>query len=251
MAIYTCVLLDIDNTLLDFDAAERQALTAMLAEYELPHDEAACEVYHKVNRELWDDLAKGRLNKQKLFQIRFSRFMQAMQLPDNGKGKVMNDRYEELLATHADLLPGALTALEELGEVATLAIVSNGSATVQEARITASGIDRYMDGIYISEKIGAAKPSAKLFEHALRDLGITNKSRVLMVGDDLLADIKGGLNAGVDTCWFNPKNAENKSGITPKFTVGSYEELYRIVMEPEELENLGVRNRRHSNEALL
>ena len=84
MAIYTCVLLDVDNTLLDFDAAERQALTAMLAEYELPHDEAACEVYHKVNRGLWDDLAKGKLNKQKLFQVRFSRCMQAMQLPDNG-----------------------------------------------------------------------------------------------------------------------------------------------------------------------
>lgn len=251
MAIYTCVLLDIDNTLLDFDAAERQALTDMLAEYELPHDENACAVYHKVNRELWGSLAKGQLNKQKLFQIRFSRFMQAMQLPDNGKSKAMNDRYEELLATHADLLPGALTALEELGEVATLAIVSNGALAVQESRIAASGIGRYMDGIYISEKVGAAKPSAKLFEHAFRDLGITNKSRVLMVGDDLLADIKGGQNAGVDTCWFNPKNEENKSGITPKYTVGSYEELYRIVMEPEELENLGVRNRRHSNEALL
>ena len=251
MAIYTCVLLDIDNTLLDFDAAERQALTDMLAEYELPHDENACAVYHKVNRELWDSLAKGQLNKQKLFQIRFSRFMQAMQLPDNGKSKAMNDRYEELLATHADLLPGALTALEELGEVATLAIVSNGALAVQESRIAASCIGRYMDGIYISEKVGAAKPSAKLFEHAFRDLGITNKSRVLMVGDDLLADIKGGQNAGVDTCWFNPKNEENKSGITPKYTVGSYEELYRIVMEPEELENLGVRNRRHSNEALL
>jgi len=55
----------------------------------------------------------------------------------------------------------------------------------------------------------------------------------------------------VDTCWFNPGNLENKSGITPKYTVSSYEELYRIVMEPEELENIGVRNRRHSNEALL
>ena len=227
MAIYTCVLLDVDNTLLDFDAAERQALTDMLAEYELPHDEATYDTYHKVNRELWDSLAKGQLNKQKLFQIRFSRFMQTMQLPDNGKGKAMNDRYEELLATHADLLPGALTALEELSEVATLALVSNGAIAVQ------------------------AKPSAKLFEHAFRDLGITNKSRVLMVGDDLLADIKGGLNAGVDTCWFNPGNLENKSGITPKYTVSSYEELYRIVMEPEELENIGVRNRRHSNEALL
>lgn len=249
MAIYTCVLLDVDNTLLDFDAAERQALSDMLAEYELPHDAQVCDLYHKVNRELWDSLAKGKISKAKLFQTRFSRFLQAMDLQDNGKSREMNDRYEELLATHADLLPGALNALEELGEVATLATVSNGAAAVQQARIRDSGVERYMDGVYISEKVGAAKPSAKLFEHVLKDLGITNRSRVLMVGDDLLADIKGGQNAGLDTCWVNFKNEENTTGIQPKYEIHSYEELYKLVMEPEELENIGVRNRRHSNEA--
>lgn len=249
MAIYTCVLLDVDNTLLDFDAAERQALVEMLAEYDIPHDIQSCEVYHKLNRELWDAFAKGKISKAKLFQTRFARFMQALELPDNGKGKEMNDRYEELLATHADLIPGALNALEELGEVATLATVSNGAAAVQQARIKASGVERYMDGIYISEKVGASKPSAKFFEHALKDLGISNRSRVLMVGDDLLADIKGGQNAGVDTCWVNFKNEENTTGIKPTYEIHSYEELYKLVMEPEELENIGVRNRRHSNEA--
>lgn len=249
MAIYTCVLLDVDNTLLDFDAAERQALTAMLEEYQLPNDAAACEVYHRVNQELWQAFAKGKISKNKLFQIRFLRFMQAMGLPDNGNSHAMNDRYEELLATHADVLPGALNALEELGEVATLATVSNGATLVQQPRIRNSGIERYMDGIYISEQVGAAKPSAKLFEHVLKDLGITNRSKVLMVGDDLLADIKGGQNAGLDTCWVNFKNQENDTGVEPKYEIHSYEELYRLVMEPEELENIGVRNRRHSNEA--
>ena len=134
-------------------------------------------------------------------------------------------------------------------KVATLASVSNGAAAVQQARIRESGVERYMDGVYISEKIGAAKPSAKLFEYVLKDLGITNRSRVLMVGDDLLADIKGGQNAGLDTCWVNFKNEENTSGVQPKYEIHSYEELYRLVMEPEELENIGVRNRRHSNEA--
>jgi hypothetical protein len=95
-----------------------------------------------------------------------------------------------------------------------------------------------MDGVYISEKVGAAKPSPKLLDYAIRDLGLTNRSRVLMVGDDLLADIKGGINAGIDTCWVNFANEENKTGIQPKYTVHSYEELYRIVMEPEELENV-------------
>ena len=71
---------------------------------------------------------------------------------------------------------------------------------------------------------------------------------MLVVGDDLHADIKGGLNAGLDTCWVNFTGSDNDTDIQPKYTIGSYEDLYRIVMEPEELENIGVRNRRHMND---
>ena len=245
MAHYTCLLLDVDNTLLDFTSAERQALTDTLAQYQLPCDESICEIYHQVNDRLWQSLAKGELSRSKLFAVRFARFLQAAGLPDNGKSREMNDRYEEQLALHPDLIPGALAALDELAEVATLAAVSNGAYKVQQARIQAAGIDRYLDGVYISEKVGAAKPSPRLFEHALRDLGVNDRSRVLVVGDDLLADIQGGRNAGLDTCWVNFSGAENDTGVVPGHTIASFEELYRIVMEPEELENVGVRNRRH------
>ena len=248
MAYYTCLLLDADNTLLDFDAAERKALADTLIHYDLPHDEPALDTYHQVNRRLWDSLAKGELNKNRLFAIRFGQYLKAMGLPDNGKGREMNEFYEDLLSTHADLLPGALTALDELAEVATLAIVSNGAYKVQSARIADSGIARFMDGVYISEKVGASKPSARIFDAALRDLGVNDRSRVLVVGDDLLADIRGGQSAGLDTCWVNFDGRENESGVEPKYTIGSYEALYRIVMEPEELENLGARNRRHRND---
>ena len=121
MAYYTCLLLDADNTLLDFDAAERKALADTLIHYD-----PALDTYHQVNRRLWDSLAKGELNKNRLFAIRFGQYLKAMGLPDNGKDREMNEFYEDLLSTHADLLPGALTALDELAEVATLAIVSNG-----------------------------------------------------------------------------------------------------------------------------
>lgn len=248
MAYYTCLLLDADNTLLDFDAAERQALTDTLIRYDLPHDEQALEIYHRVNRQLWDRLAKGELNKNKLFAIRFGQYLKACGLTDNGKGREMNEYYEDQLATHADVLPGALNALNELAEVATLAIVSNGSYKVQKPRIEASGVAQFMDGVYISEKVGASKPNPKIYEAALRDLGITNRSRVLVVGDDLLADIRGGQNAGLDTCWVNFSNCENETGVEPKHTVDSFEALFRLVMEPEELENVGVRNRRHMND---
>ncbi|MCI6896430.1 MAG: YjjG family noncanonical pyrimidine nucleotidase, partial [Gemmiger formicilis] len=230
------------------DAAEQAAITDTLNHYGLPHDAEAVETYHRVNRQLWDSLARGEINRNKLFAVRFSRVLQALGQPDAGNGREMNDYYENELSNHADLIPGALNALEELGEVATLAIVSNGAQAVQQPRLSASGLERFMDGIYISEKVGAAKPSAKIFDYSLRDLGLTNRSRVLVVGDDLLADIKGGINAGLDTCWVNFSNEENDTGIQPKYTIQSYEELYKIVMEPEELENVGMRNLRHRNE---
>ena len=192
MANYTCLLLDVDNTLLDFNAAERAAVGITLEHYGMPNGPEALETYHQINRQLWDSLAKGELNRSKLFAVRFGRVMQALGTPEAGNAREMNDFYEN--------------------------------------------------------ELGAAKPSPKLLDYAIRDLGLTNRSRVLMVGDDLLADIKGGINAGIDTCWVNFANEENKTGIQPKYTVHSYEELYRIVMEPEELENVGVRNRRHMNE---
>ena len=94
MAYYTCLLLDVDNTLLDFDAAERQALTDTLTHYGLPCDAAACDTYHQVNRKLWTGLAKGEIGRSKLFAVRFARFLQAMGLPDNGKSREINDYYE-------------------------------------------------------------------------------------------------------------------------------------------------------------
>lgn len=248
MAVYTCLLLDVDNTLLDFNTAERLALTEALTRFELPHDSEALDAYHRINAELWASLARGEINREKLFSIRFRRLMREIGAGEESKAKALNDYYEGCLAEHAEALPGAMEALRELSEVATLAIVSNGTAKVQQKRIAASGIDVFMDGIFISEKVGAAKPSPKLFDAALKELGVTNRSRVLVVGDDLLADIKGGLNSGLDTCWVNFERRDPSPQIRPKHEIQSYEELYRIVMEPEELENVGVRSRRHQND---
>lgn len=104
MAYYTCLLLDADNTLLDFNAAEQAAITDTLNHYGLPHDAEAVETYHRVNRQLWDSLARGEINRNKLFAVRFSRVLQALGQPDAGNGREMNDYYENELSNHADLI---------------------------------------------------------------------------------------------------------------------------------------------------
>ena len=108
-----------------------------------------------------------------------------------------------------------------------------------------SGLKEFVEEVFVSEKLDSEKPSRKIFDTALRSLGVENRERVLMVGDSLTSDIQGGINAGLDTCWYNPNHAENPGKVCPTYETSNLEELYQLVMEPEELANVGLKNRRH------
>ena len=140
---------------------------------------------------------------------------------------------------------GRITGEPGNPEVATLAIVSNGAQKVQTRRLAESGVMNFMEDVFISEKMGCEKPNARIFDAALRALGVENREHVLMVGDSLASDIQGGSNAGLDTCWYNPNHAENPGKVIPTYEIASLEELYPLVMEQEELANVGLKNRRH------
>ncbi len=244
MAKYYCILFDADNTLLNFDAAENKALAETLVNYGIEPDAETVQTYRTINEELWRQLEKGQIRREKLFGERFSRFLKAIDAA--GDGVEMNRFYLEQLSTHPDLMsPEVLDVLRELSEVATLAIVSNGAQKVQTRRLAESGVLNFMEDVFISEKMGCEKPNARIFDAALRALGVENREHVLMVGDSLSSDIQGGSNAGLDTCWYNPNHAENPGKVIPTYEITSLEELYPLVMEQEELANVGLKNRRH------
>lgn len=248
MAKYNCIMMDIDNTLLDFDAAERKALLETLQQFSLPCDEAAVSRYHEINSSLWGELNKGKIRRDKLVVERFDRFVK--EVGAAAKATELNRAYTEHLATHADVIPGAEEALQELAEVATMIAVSNGTESVERGRLKLSGFEKYFDDIFISEAVGVSKPNPKIFQMAMRKLGIEHSDKVLVVGDSLSADIQGGVNAGLDTCWVNMKGLENESGLTPTYEVKALSELYPIVMEEDELQNVGLKNRKHQNDAI-
>lgn len=244
MAKYYCVLFDADNTLLNFDAAENKALAETLVNYGIEPDAETVQTYREINTELWKQLEKGQIRREKLMNERFTRFLKAINAA--GNGAEMNRYYLEQLSTHPDLLgSNVLDVMRELSEVATLAVVTNGFDRVQNRRVQDSGLANYLEDVFVSEKLDSEKPSRKIFDAALRSLGVENREHVLMVGDSLSSDIQGGLNAGLDTCWFNPNHAENPGKVCPTYEISNLEELYALVMEPEELTNLGMKNRRH------
>ena len=243
MANYNCLLIDIDNTILDFDAAEHKALLETFENFNIPQDAETVALYQEINRGMWAALERGEIKKDKLLVERFNRFLKQVGSEENPVQ--VNKYYLAHLGMHSDTIPGAADALFELAEVATLGAVSNGVERVQIGRMEESGLGKYMDEMFISEKLGVTKPSRKFFEIALRVLDIEKRDKVLVVGDSLRADIQGGINAGLATCWYNPHGQENDTDIQPTYTISRLEDLYPIVMEEDELENVGLKNRRH------
>lgn len=248
MANYYCLLLDSDDTILDFSTAQRRTVQQTLEHFQFPCDEAAQSLFLGIEAEIWEEFNQGKIKKEKLLTERFIRFFR--QIGQEGNAREMNEYYLAVLAHHPEPVPGADVFLKSVSEVASLAVLTNGLEGVQIPRIRMSGLGRYLDDVLISEKVGLAKPNPKLFELALKRLGVENKSKVLVIGDSLSADIQGGINAGLDTCWINPADQPNTTGIQPTYTVRSLEEILPVVMEPDELEALKDPNKKHQNDLI-
>ena len=243
MAVYHCVLFDLDGTLLDFSAAEHGALMETLEHFDFPATEQTEQIYRSINDALWAALERGEIRQEKLVVRRFEKLQEELGIKQDPVQ--MNAYYLARLTQRADVFPEVENVLKELAEVATLVIVSNGVENVQLGRLERAGILPYFDGVFISGKVGASKPSRKIFDVALNSLGIENRKKVLMVGDSLRADVSGGAAAGLDTCWCNFKDAPMPEKEKPTYTITNLEQLFEIVMEEEELANVGNPDKRH------
>lgn len=196
------ILLDADGTLFDFDGAQAAAFAASLAAAGLPADGGLLEPYKRIGAELWGLFEEGRITGEDLRVKRFERLLEEAGLA--GDAQALSRDYLARLAGRGDLLPGALEAVRRLDAAGCrLWLATNGLAEVQRPRFAASPVTEHVDGVVISEEIGAAKPQAAFFDEAFRAMGSPPKGRVLMVGDSWTADVAGGLGYGLDTVWIN------------------------------------------------
>ena len=115
------------------------------------------------------------------------------------------------------------------GDNALSILSANGHAHVQDGRLASSGIEKYFEGIFISERIGYDKPDARYFDACFRCIPDFSKERAIMIGDSLTSDIRGGVNAGIKTCWFNPKNEENRSGLQPDYEIRRLQQIPELI----------------------
>ncbi len=217
------VLLDLDNTILDFDTAERHALTRAFAELGLPFDERVLARYNVLNIRHWEMLEDGLLTREEVLVRRFEALFAETGIEADAFRT--QERYESLLAEGHWFMPGAEELLESLQGRARLFICSNGSLSVQESRIASAGIAPYFEQVFISELMGCNKPDPRFFELCFARIPGFSRERTLIVGDSLSSDIRGGLNAGILTCWYNPRHRENGGPVFPDFEIAQLSEL--------------------------
>ncbi|KAB2329041.1 noncanonical pyrimidine nucleotidase, YjjG family [Cytobacillus depressus] len=224
---YEIILFDVDDTLLDFTMSEKQALHNVFAMFGLPTGSVDYRVsYEEINRVLWRELEQGLITISELGVERFRRLFLAHNLEINEK--IFSDIYLGYLGKEIHLVRGAVDICENLSGCR-LAIITNGFKEVQTSRIEGSPLCNTFEQIIISEEAGFQKPEKGIFDYAFSKLQIADKSKVLIVGDSLTSDIQGGINYGIDTCWFNPHLKENNLGIKPTYEIRELTDLLKLV----------------------
>jgi 2-haloacid dehalogenase len=236
---YRAFILDADNTLFDFNRAERAALReALLADgYEsFPRD--TFSRYHRINEELWKLFERGLIDQEELRIERFRRLISGLPLPlrhtQAPDPAIIGERYIEALSEKGYLLAHALPVLQSMSSKVPLLLLSNGIASVQRRRINRSGIGRYFRDILISAEVGLAKPDPAIFALAIEKLRC-GKERILCVGDSPSSDIRGGSAAGLDTCWYAPSGSEYPSEEPgPLYTISDLRQLLHFLPPGDE-----------------
>ena len=217
------VLFDLDDTLFDFHKAEKIALTKTLVHFGIDPTEETLALYSTINAAHWKRLELGEISREEVKVGRYRELFKTIGVEcDPVKATAY---YESMLAIGHYFMPGAPELLEELYGKYRLYIVSNGTAKIQEGRIGSSGIAKYMDGIFISQVLGANKPDKQFFDICFAEIPDFSLSETVIIGDSLSSDIKGGINAGITTVWFNPKGIENDNDIKPDYTIKELSEV--------------------------
>lgn len=233
--MFEFLFLDLDDTILDFQRAERAALSKTLQSFGLTPTEEVLKRYNRINRAHWEALERKELTRGQVLLGRFQVLFQEFELlvePEQA-ARV----YEHNLSIGHWFLPGAEEAVKSLSKKYKLYLASNGTAKVQAGRLASAQISPYFAEIFVSQEIGADKPSPEYFERCFARIPGFDKSKAIIVGDSLTSDMLGGQNAGIATCWVNPHHKERREDIRVDFEIGALRQLEELLANLEK-ENL-------------
>lgn len=226
---YDILLFDADNTILDFDKSEEQALRQAFAESNLHYDNEVLSVYRCNNIKQWHLFEQGLIKDKS--EVLSSRFVETFkELGIEFDCTPTAELYEKYLHKGFYVIHNAESVLQHLQKLGCrLYLVSNGVLSIQNSRMKGSGMDKYFLKRFVSEAVGVPKPNKAYFDYCFANIENFDIDKALIIGDSLTSDIQGGINAGIDTCWYNPRHSERNVEISPTYETDDLEQLIKIV----------------------
>ena len=220
------LLLDLDDTILDFHKAERIAIAKTIRDFGVEPTEEVLSRYHTINKWHWEQLELGKMVREEVLVGRF-----AMLFAEKGvsvDAVAVARAYEKNLSIGHYFLPGAEEAVDALSKKYRLFLASNGTASVQKGRMTSANLYRFFETVFVSQEIGYNKPSLDYFNACFAAIPDFDKDKAIMVGDSLSSDIKGGINAGIKTVWVNPDH-KDCGDIRPDYEIEALSQLEALL----------------------
>ena len=221
------LLLDLDDTILDFKLQEHVAIRKTLADVGIDPTDAVCAQYSRINEAHWKRLERGELTRQQVLHGRFGVLFEELGVVADPAQTAK--QYEGNLSDGHYFLPGAKEAVEQLSKKYKLYLASNGTAVVQQRRLASADIGHFFQEIFISQHIGANKPAKEFFDYCFDHIPGFDPEKAIIVGDSLSSDILGGINAGIRTCWINPKKKPADPNIRPDYTIENITQLEELL----------------------
>lgn len=229
MAKYRYLLWDIDGTILNFELAERAAIRSLFERFKLGDcSDEMLMYYSQINKRYWQLMESGKIKKDKMLVERFVEFFSYKGINVDIAAE-FNKEYQIALCDTIVFNDDAMDIIKHQKKTCKIIIVTNGTEVVQEKKLERSGLNDIVDNVFISELVGFEKPNIKFFEKVILEVGIKDLKEALIIGDSLTSDIQGGHNIGIDTCWYNPKNEENTTLLSPTYTIRNLHELENII----------------------
>lgn len=224
----TTILWDVDGTLLDFSYSQRYAITKCFYKIGKAITEEMIQRYSEINDSYWRQLELGEISKNTLQTGRFLTLFAEYGIEAVDVEAFSRD-YQEALGSVYSYLDDSLTICKSLQGYYKQFIVTNGTASTQRNKLKCSGLSEVMEDLFISDEIGINKPDIGFFTACLEKIEEKEKSKIILVGDSLTSDIKGGVNAGILTCWYNPSKSCNDTSWKPDYEIQDLHQIYKVL----------------------
>lgn len=222
------IFFDLDDTIFDYYESEKIALSTALLKGGIEPTDEILKAYHTINIPLWQLYERKEAECEFIVVERFRQLFEKCGIDFDPQK--MEDIYENELAHNAHLVRGAREMLEELHKNYRLYVASNGLVKIQESRLKLANIEHYFSDVFTSQRNGASKPNLEFFEYCFARIPDFKLEETIIVGDSLTSDIKGGINSGLRTVWFNKYKMKNTTDISPDFEFTTLSEVKDFII---------------------